>query len=247
MIIALNLMTPSPIRAQTAIGGDVQVFTDMSLIESLTNAVLKQHEPGQRPNGTGSVNAGYVGGEMITKPFTFTGRRLVLNYATSAAGSIRVEIQDSNGVPKTGYALANFPERYLDEVEGVMKWGSVVDVGSLAGTTVRLRFVLQDADLYAMRFANPDNVQYSVSYHANGASGGTAPATHGADRKQFGGDHELDKRLRPQRAGGDADPSAVRPAGLGCLYNAVHELMESILCERHPQKNLTVVNTQKSI
>ena len=89
MIIVLNLLIPSPFRAQTAIAGDVQVFTDMSLIESLTNAVLKQHEPGQRPNGTGSVNAGYTGGEMITKPITFTGRRLVLNYATSAAGSIQ--------------------------------------------------------------------------------------------------------------------------------------------------------------
>ncbi len=176
-VLVLGLAAITPARAQTAIGGNLQVFSDMSLIESLTNAVLKQHESGQRPNGTGSVNAGYTGGEMITKPITFTGRRLVLNYATSAAGSIRVEIQDSNGVPKTGYALANFPERYLDEVEGVMKWGSVVDVGSLAGTTIRLRFVLKDADLYAMRFANPDNVQYSVSYNANGASGGTAPAT----------------------------------------------------------------------
>jgi hypothetical protein len=176
-VLVMGLVAITPARAQTAIGGNLQVFSDMSLIESLTNAVLKQHESGQRPNGTGSVNAGYTGGEMITKPITFTGRRLVLNYATSAAGSIRVEIQDSNGVPKTGYALANFPERYLDEVEGVMKWGSVVDVGSLAGTTIRLRFVLKDADLYAMRFANPDNVQYSVSYNANGASGGTAPAT----------------------------------------------------------------------
>jgi hypothetical protein len=89
MIIALNLLIPSPFKAQTAIAGDVQVFTDMSLIESLTHEVLKQHESGQRPNGTGSVNAGYTGGEMITKPITFTGRRLVLNYATSAAGSIQ--------------------------------------------------------------------------------------------------------------------------------------------------------------
>jgi uncharacterized repeat protein (TIGR02543 family) len=176
-VLVMGLVAITPARAQTAIGGNLQVFTDMSLIESLSNAVLKQHEPGQRPNGTGSVNAGYTGGEMITKPITFTGRRLVLNYATSAAGSIRVEIQDINGTPQTGYALANFPERYLDEVEGIMKWGSVVDVGSLAGTTIRLRFVLKDADLYAMRFANPDNVQYSVSYNANGASGGTAPAT----------------------------------------------------------------------
>jgi hypothetical protein len=74
----LGLAGITPARAKTAIGGDVQVFTDMSLIESLIHAVLKQHEPGQRPNGIGSVNAGYSGGEMIMKPITFTGRRLVL-------------------------------------------------------------------------------------------------------------------------------------------------------------------------
>ena len=88
-VLVLGLAAITPARAQTAIGGNLQVFSDMSLIESLTNAVLKQHESGQRPNGTGSVNAGYTGGEMITKPITFTGRRLVLNYATSAAGSIQ--------------------------------------------------------------------------------------------------------------------------------------------------------------
>ena len=42
-----------------------------------------------RLDGFASVNAPYAGGEMTTPPFTFDGRRLVLNCATSAAGGIR--------------------------------------------------------------------------------------------------------------------------------------------------------------
>jgi hypothetical protein len=34
---------------------------------------------------------------MITKPVTFTGNQLMLNVSTSAAGSVRVEIEDTDG------------------------------------------------------------------------------------------------------------------------------------------------------
>jgi len=82
----------------------------------------------------------------------FSGKRLVLNYSTSAAGSVRVEIQGANGVPIKGYALADSPERYGDEIEGVMRWKNGPDVGALAGKPVQLRFVLKDADIYSMQF-----------------------------------------------------------------------------------------------
>ena len=41
-----------------------------------------------RTDGFVSLNAGYGGGEVVTKPLTFKGSNLVLNFATSAAGSI---------------------------------------------------------------------------------------------------------------------------------------------------------------
>ena len=41
-----------------------------------------------RVDGFASMNARYTGGEMITKPFRFSGKELELNYSTSAAGSI---------------------------------------------------------------------------------------------------------------------------------------------------------------
>ena len=57
-----------------------------------------------------SVNAPLSGGELITKPILFTGRELALNFATSAAGAIRIEIQDADGNPLDGFRLEEAPE-----------------------------------------------------------------------------------------------------------------------------------------
>jgi hypothetical protein len=40
-----------------------------------------------------------------------------------------------------------------DELDAVVKWKSGDDVSALASGPVRLRFVLKDADLFALRFA----------------------------------------------------------------------------------------------
>ena len=37
-------------------------------------------------------NAPYAGGEFLTKPLTFAGKELAINFATSAAGGVRVEL-----------------------------------------------------------------------------------------------------------------------------------------------------------
>jgi hypothetical protein len=89
---------------------------------------------------------------MSTKPLRFTGRELVVNYSTSAAGSLRVEIQDAAGNALPGHALADCPEIIGDELERVVRWKSGPDVSALAGQPVRLRFALKDADLYSFRF-----------------------------------------------------------------------------------------------
>ena len=106
-----------------------------------------------RTDGFASVNAPYAGGELVTKPLTFRGGRLVINYSTSAAGSVRVEVQNADGRPVSGFALEDCPEIYGDEIERTVSWkgGSLAH---LAGETVRLRFVLKDADLYSLRFTD---------------------------------------------------------------------------------------------
>lgn len=105
-----------------------------------------------RTDGFVSVHARYDGGELLTKPLTFGGEALVLNYATSAVGCVRVEIQDAEGRPIPGYSLAEACEIYGDEVERVVSWKDGADVRRLAGRPVRLRFALKDADLFSMRF-----------------------------------------------------------------------------------------------
>ena len=112
-----------------------------------------------RTDGFVSVHAGYAGGEMITKPLIFEGDNLVLNFATSAAGSIRIEIQDAHGRPVPGFALEESPLIWGDEIEHVVQWKrthpkatSEKPLGHLAGRPVRLRLVMKDADLYSLRF-----------------------------------------------------------------------------------------------
>jgi hypothetical protein len=102
-----------------------------------------------RLDGFASVNAG---GEMLTKPLRFRGRALEINYATSAAGSVRVEIQDAEGKPVPGFALADCREIIGDQIAREVSWAGGGDVSSLAGKPVRLRFVLKDADLFSLRF-----------------------------------------------------------------------------------------------
>jgi hypothetical protein len=105
-----------------------------------------------RADGFASVHAPFRGGELVTKPFTFTGSKLEVNFETSAAGGLRVEIQDEGGKPFPGFALTDCPETIGDEIDRIVSWSAGTDVGSLAGKAVRLRFVLRDADLYSLRF-----------------------------------------------------------------------------------------------
>ena len=105
-----------------------------------------------RVDGLVSVHARYHGGELLTRPVLFEGNRLKINYATSAAGSIRAELLDVDSQPIGGFTLAECPQIYGDQIERVVSWNQGADVSRLAGKPVRLRFVMKDSDLYSIRF-----------------------------------------------------------------------------------------------
>ena len=105
-----------------------------------------------RMDGFVSLNAPLKGGEMVTKPLTFAGKQLLLNFATSAAGSVKVELQDAAGQPLPGHALADCDDVFGDAIERPVSWKGSPDVSALAGKPVRLRFVMKDADVWAIRF-----------------------------------------------------------------------------------------------
>ena len=105
-----------------------------------------------RTDGFASVHAGADPGELLTKPLVFSGSELVLNYSTSAGGSVRLEIQDGAGVTFPGYALEEHQTLVGDSVEQAVRWGKGGNLSAFAGQPVRLRFVLQDADVFALQF-----------------------------------------------------------------------------------------------
>jgi hypothetical protein len=107
-----------------------------------------------RTDGFSSVNSPSVGGEMRTRPITFKGKALELNYSTSAAGSVVIELQDADGKPIGGFAASDARSLTGDAIDQVVEWKDAKPeaLAGLAGTPVRLRFILADADVYSFRF-----------------------------------------------------------------------------------------------
>jgi hypothetical protein len=105
-----------------------------------------------RTDGFVSVNAPYGGGQLLTKSFVFSGSKLEINFETSAAGGVRVQIESDDGKPFAGYTFNDCPEMIGDEIARVVAWSGGSDASKLAGKTIRLRFELKDADLYSLRF-----------------------------------------------------------------------------------------------
>jgi len=117
-----------------------------------------------RTDGFISVYAPYAGGEMITRPLSLKGNRLILNYATSAAGGITVEIQDAAGQALEGYTLAESNLLIGDEIEGMASWKKGADISALDGKPVRLRFVMKDAHLYSLQSQSVPSVSSDNSF-----------------------------------------------------------------------------------
>ncbi len=81
-----------------------------------------------RKDGFVSMQATFSGGEFTTKPITFTGNRLELNFSTSAAGTINVEIQDSDGKPIPGYTLKDSSPVFGDDLQRTVTWKKIATV-----------------------------------------------------------------------------------------------------------------------
>ena len=92
------------------------------------------------------------GAGLHSRAVTFEGERLWLNYATSAAGSVRVELQDGDGTPIPGFTLDESAPLFGDRIDQPARWQTGEDVSALQGKAVRLRIVLRDADLFSLRF-----------------------------------------------------------------------------------------------
>ncbi len=109
-----------------------------------------------RLDGLACATAGIDGASIVTRPIIMAGQRLELNYATSAAGSIQVELQDESGQPIEGLVLADCHPLIGNEIAASVVWRNGTSTATLAGKPIRIRFVLADAELYSFRFASSE-------------------------------------------------------------------------------------------
>ncbi len=138
----------------TALGVVPTSATEMSIYKQAhyaqPTAYLERYT--LRTDGFSSINAPYQGAEVLTKALVFSGQSLIINFATSAAGAIRIEIQDTSGKSIPGYGLADAPEIIGDDIARMVSWKGTRTVEALAGKTIRLRIRMKDADLYSIQF-----------------------------------------------------------------------------------------------
>lgn len=101
-----------------------------------------------RRDGFASYKAGYMKKRILTKPFTFDGETLSMNFRTSARGGIYVRVLAEDSNPIDGYASCEIFGDALDRVIDFDK-----PLAELHGKVVRLEFVMSDAEIYALRFS----------------------------------------------------------------------------------------------
>jgi hypothetical protein len=109
-----------------------------------------------RIDGFASAHAGEQEGLITTSLLRLAesagGADLTLNFATSAAGSIRCEVLDEGGHPIPGYSVDESPEIYGDELSRPIVWQGGKSLQAMGEKSFRLRFSLRDADIYAISF-----------------------------------------------------------------------------------------------
>ena len=100
-----------------------------------------------RLDGFFSWYAKYRGGEIMTKPFTFEGDELEINFSSSAFGDVTVTVCDETGNELDGYKSIKI---FGDSVDRKVKFEK--DLKLLENKPVRLKFELHDCDLYSFKF-----------------------------------------------------------------------------------------------
>lgn len=113
-----------------------------------------------------SITAGFMEGQLVTKPMMWPGGDLLLNASTTrhfdshpldGGGAMQVEVWDESGRPLEGFAGdtaaafdRNVPSRGTVE-PAVVRWPGDRSLDELAGHRIRLMFLMRDAHLFSFR------------------------------------------------------------------------------------------------
>ncbi len=139
-----------PIETESPLGSGKEF--SFFIPENYWRTGMKVRRHSLRIDGFVAARGPLSGGQLLTKPITFSGSKLTLNFATSAAGHLRIELTDLEGKPLPGYSLAECDEIFGDSLDRAITWKGKTDVALYAGRPIRVRFDLHDADVYSFQF-----------------------------------------------------------------------------------------------
>ena len=102
-----------------------------------------------RLDGFVSLKGGIECGSVLTKPIVIEGDQLHIN-VNSWRGQVTAEILDAtSGSPVAGFENTASVPSSIDSIDETIRWKDKTDISELLGRTVRLRFSLLDAEIFA--------------------------------------------------------------------------------------------------
>ena len=101
-----------------------------------------------RLDGFVSVDGGEETGTLVTKPFVCEGGNLTIN-ASARGGLVGVAVLDESGIQYQGYSRQECALFDSDSIRHDVTWRTKLSLDELKGETVRLKFYLWNASLYA--------------------------------------------------------------------------------------------------
>lgn len=105
-----------------------------------------------RIDGFTSINAGYRGGTFVTTPIVVKDEVLEINYSTSAAGEVLVELLDTNNNVIKGFSKDDCNAIIGDEISKTVTWNNNSSLFLLKGEKVKVKFYMKDADVYSLSY-----------------------------------------------------------------------------------------------
>jgi hypothetical protein len=99
-----------------------------------------------RKDGFVSYNSGYKQSALITKPFVFTGKRMSLNFSTSAIGWIKIKVRCGGKELESVELFGDNTDRTVYFKEG--------DISEFSRRTVIMEMTMSDADVFSFKMDN---------------------------------------------------------------------------------------------
>ena len=116
-----------------------------------------------RLDGFVSLSATGSPGTVTTKTFLVPGGSLFVN--ADVRGELRAELLDSEGRILAGYSAEDCVPIRTDGIRHMIRWDRAIQLDSLQGRAVRLRFHIRDSDLYAFWFQRSRRQESRVPGH----------------------------------------------------------------------------------